>query len=344
MDVKKLDINSPEWFAFIEAHPDSTIFHHPAWGGLIVECYGYKPFILAKLNELGQVDVGIPFMDVNSRMTGHRWVSLPFSDHCTPLFRDRRSLDAMVEFLMSQYKQKAIPRVEIRSSIPLRDTIYQDNSFVWHTIKLNNDPEALIKTFSSRVREPIRQAVKKGVEVRWGTVKADMNVYYTLSVFTHRRLGIPVQPRRFFDLLWDRLIEKKLGFLLLAYRGHEPIAGTVFLYYKKMLTAKYNASRPEYWKLKANNLLYWSAIKWGCENGFTCFDFGRTDASNQNLRDFKSGWGSQEQILHYSVLADHPPAATLTGVRQKRVLAKIIQHSPTWVCRAIGEILYGHFA
>jgi hypothetical protein len=193
MDVKKLDISTPEWFAFVEAHPDSTIFHHPAWAGLIAECYGYEPFALAKLDELGQVDVGIPFLDVNSRLTGHRWVALPFSDFCAPLYHDRLGLDYLVEYLLSQHSRKAIPRVEIRAYIPLRDTICLDNSFVWHTIKLIDDPEALLKTFDkSRVREPIRQAVKRGVEVRWGTIKADMHIFYDLLVSTHHRPGVPV--------------------------------------------------------------------------------------------------------------------------------------------------------
>jgi hypothetical protein len=339
----RLDINSPEWYVFVETHPDSNIFHHPAWAGLIADCYGYEPFVLAKLDEFGQVEVGIPFMIVDSWLTGNRWVSLPFSDHCRPLFQDHMAFNALLEYLLSQYCRKSIPRVEIHAFIPPRDTIHHNNSFVWHTIKLMDDPDALLHTFDkSRVREPIRQAVKRGVDVRRGTTKADMRIFYDLFICTHRRLGVPVQPKRFFDFLWERLIENKLGFLLLAYKGREPVAGTIFLYYKGMLTAKYNASIPEHWKLRANNFLYWSAIRWGCENGFTCFDFGRTDASNQNLRDFKSGWGTVEQPLIYSIIGD--PHLKQTRNCLGRVNNFIIRNSPSFVCRVIGELLYKHFA
>ena len=248
-----LDILDKAWTALIETQAQANIFHHPEWVSLIADCYGLKPFILAKLDELGQIEAGIPFMDVDSRITGHRWVALPFTDYCIPLFRDRLSFDAIVEYLISQYKQNAIPRVEIRFPVPPKDIVFEKTSFVWHTIDLVNDPDELLHTFDkSRVREPIRQAVKRGVEVHWGDTKADMNIFYEMLLLTRRRLGVPVQPKRFFDLLWDRLIEKKLGFLLLAYSGHEPIAGTVYLYYKKKLTAKYNASKPEYWNLKPN--------------------------------------------------------------------------------------------
>jgi lipid II:glycine glycyltransferase (peptidoglycan interpeptide bridge formation enzyme) len=143
-------------------------------------------------------------------------------------------------------------------------------------------------------------------------------------------------------LLWDRLIEKKLGFLLLAYKRREPIAGTIFLYYKEMLTVKYSASLAEYWKLEANNFLYWYAIKCGCENGFNIFDFGLAEITNRNLRDFKSGWGAEEQALTYSSIS-LKPIITRTG-RLNTIVERVIKKSPLWVCRLSGELLYKHFA
>jgi hypothetical protein len=60
------------------------------------------------------------------------------------------------------------------------------------------------------------------------------------------------------------------------------------------------------------------------------------------LRKFKLGWGSEEQTLHYSVLADRPPKALVDG-KTHRLLSSVIQHSPAWVCRAMGELFYQHF-
>jgi hypothetical protein len=280
-------------------------------------------------------------MDINSWLTGHRLISLPFSDYCRPLYRDHLALNDLVDYLLLQTKRKAFPRVEIRTNIPLRDTIYQENSFVLHTLKLNNDHGELLKKFDkTRVRETIRQATKRGVEVCWGSSKDDMHIFYKMFVSTHHRLGVPVQPKIFFDLLWDRLIENKLGFLLLAYKGCNPIAGTVFLCWNGMLTAKYNASLSEFWNLKANNFIYWSAIKWGCENNFSCFDFGRTDLTNQSLRDFKNGWGTVEEPILYSHIGAHQ-----RNIRRiNRFMSLFIRTSPELVCRSLGELLYKHYA
>jgi CelD/BcsL family acetyltransferase involved in cellulose biosynthesis len=336
-------ITSVAWVDFVSSHPDSMIFHHAAWAQLLAECYGYRPFALVSLDEAGRVNGGIPLMDVRSRLTGRRWVSLPFSDYCTPLYSDPGVLEALVGHLLAEYERKAIPRVEIRSAIPEKPGLYRDESFVLHTLKLASDPEAVLKTMDkTRVREPVRQAARRGVEIRRATDKADIFTFYGMFVETRRRHGSPVQPRRYFDLLWDRILDKGLGFLLMAYKENEPVGGTVYVHYKGTLTAKYNASAPQHWKLRANNSLYWSAIKWGCEQGLTCFDFGRTEASNQNLRDFKNGWGTVEEPLIYSAIAGHPPKRS--SGRLDEIMKFVIRRSPSAVCRLAGEVLYKHYA
>jgi hypothetical protein len=86
----------------------------------------------------------------------------------------------------------------------------------------------------------------------------------------------------------------------------------------------------------------WTAIKWGCENGYHTFDFGRTDLSDEGLRAFKNGWGTREEPLVYSVITDRPPQPS--SGRLKRSMAAVIQRSPTWVCRLIGELFYQYAA
>lgn len=49
------------------------------------------------------------------------------------------------------------------------------------------------------------------------------------------------------------------------------------------LIAKHVASREDRFKLRPNNLLFWEGICWGCKNGYTVFDMGRTDVENIGL-------------------------------------------------------------
>jgi CelD/BcsL family acetyltransferase involved in cellulose biosynthesis len=343
MRIETLPITEPSWCEFVSTQENATIFHHPAWANLLAECYGYRPFVLASLDEAGRVDSGIPLMDVRSMLTGHRWISLPFSDYCAPLCSSPSVLESLVEYLCDQQEKKAVPRIEIRSFIPDRPGVYHDDRYVLHTLKLLKDPEAVMKTFDrTRVRQPLKQVAQRGVEIRRATDTSDISTFYGMLVATRRRHGAPVQPRRFFDLFWDRIIGNDLGFLLLAYKDDEPVGGTVFAHYRGTLTAKYNASAPEHWHLRTNNSLTWAAIKWGCEHGFSLFDFGRTEASNRSLRDFKKGWGTIEEPLVYSSISGGAPKPAGGGL--DRLVKFIIRNSPPAVCRLVGEAFYKHFA
>ena len=66
------------------------------------------------------------------------------------------------------------------------------------------------------------------------------------------------------------------------------------------------------------------------------------DADNQGLREFKSGWGACEEPLAYSVIAERPPVPSTDRIGP--AMATVIRRAPTWVCRAMGEVLYRYAA
>ena len=114
-------------------------------------------------------------------------------------------------------------------------------------------------------------------------------LFYSLHLSTWRRQGVPVQPKRFFSLYWQRIVDK-VSVSLIARIGDTAIAASVFMAAGDCVVHKYAASDRRYWKLQANNLVLWDAIKWACEHGYTEFDFGRTDIANSGLRAFKRRW------------------------------------------------------
>jgi hypothetical protein len=342
MKVNFLYGANPRWILWISNQQGATIFHHPLWSGLLSGCYGYSSNIFTLVNDTGDVLAGLPLMQVNSRLTGRRAVALPFSDFCPPL---GEVSDVFIHELQAWRRKQRLPQLLVHWPLPEGGGVFRGEVTARHIMRLDPDPQVVFRKFKrTQVQQPIRQAEKAGVVIRRGEGWQDLRLFYELHLRTRRRLGTPVQPLRFFRLLWERLMTQGLGFVLLAYQGEQLLAGAVFLHWNKTLTYKYSASDPRYLRLRPNNLLLWRALQWGCEHGYEIFDWGKTDLENQGLRDFKRGWGSEEQILHYSVLADRPPAANLTGGMKQRLMAGVIQHSPAWVCRMIGEMLYGHFA
>jgi hypothetical protein len=231
----------------------------------------------------------------------------------------------------------------VRSALPELDGWRQHQAAVLHTRPISADSAAVFRTFKkTQVQQCVTKAERDGVTVRRGESFEDLRIFYNLHLQTRRRLGTPVQPMRFFRLLWERVLAGGLGFVLLALHDGVPIAGAVFLAWNGTLVYKYGASDARFWRLRANNLVLWSGIRWGCENGMRTVDFGRTDLDNRGLRDFKNGWGAREEPLMYSAL--HGPAemdgVSHGGGTATRMLSIVIRHTPAWTCRALGEVLY----
>jgi CelD/BcsL family acetyltransferase involved in cellulose biosynthesis len=148
---------------------------------------------------------------------------------------------------------------------------------------------------------------------------------------------VPSQPKRFFQLLWRRVIEPGSGFVLLVRQGTVPVASAVFLTGGGRVVYKYSASDLGYRDQKPNDLLLWSAIEDACSAGYTSFDFGRSELSAAGLRAFKSSWGAEERPLVYSTIGTGE-AGDLSPASDK--LGGLLRHSPRWVVRAAGELLY----
>jgi hypothetical protein len=132
-----------------------------------------------------------------------------------------------------------------------------------------------------------------------------------------------------------------MGFISLAYKDGVPIAGGLFLHWNKTLVYKYAASNELGRQLYANDPIVWNAICWGCKNGYTTFDWGRSDSSNAGLRRFKNRWGSVESPLFYT--RNHELQAPGLGEKLTPFINNVINRSPLWVCRLSGELLYRYF-
>jgi len=330
-------ISNPSQKSFVNLSENANIFHHPAWHKTLADSYGFKLFYLVQESkQLGGLDTVLPLMKVRN----NHFISLPFTDYLNPILNGDYDDFELINYLQKSQKGLGAKTIEIRW--PLKDTkkTFCSGDIYKHTTSLSPDPETVFDQFHrSRVQQCIRKSEREGVKTRISIKWEDVELFYKLHLLNRRRLGVPIQPHRFFENLWKNLIDKGLGFVILAYKDDQLLAGAVFLYWKKTLTYKYSASDSRYWGLRPNNIMLWDAIRWGCKHGFSVFDWGKTDIENEGLRNFKYNWGSKEEIMHYTILSDEPPKTSRQEAISK-IIEPIIQNSPLWVCRAIGEVLY----
>jgi CelD/BcsL family acetyltransferase involved in cellulose biosynthesis len=316
-------------------------FHHPSCGALLADCYGYRSFALVVCDESERIVGGMPVLDVSRRFGRRRWVSLAFTDYC-PLLVQSGTEATVVQEIVAAATTLRVDALEVRGALPAGERVHTSAHAVRHTLELSNDPDDVARGISKHHRRNIRRAEQSNLTFRYGTSTQDMGIFYRLHLLTRQRLGVPVQPWHFFESLALMLQREHLGFVMVAYHDESPVAAAVFMTWRDVMIYKYGASDPGFWEHRPNNLLFWQAIRWGCEHGFRLFDWGRTDTDNQGLREFKSGWGAREEPLAYSVIADRPPLQA-TG-RIAPAMATVIRRSPTWVCRAMGEVLYRYAA
>jgi CelD/BcsL family acetyltransferase involved in cellulose biosynthesis len=344
MDVSVFELTDPRWRGFVARHPGATAFHHPDWVRVVADCYRFRAFALATSDAAGVIRAGIPVVEVRHFRGGPKWVSLPYTDYCPPLVSCRQEEDQLASALQRASCAAGVRRVEIRA--PLTGSASSGATALRHVIGLDRSPAEVYAGFHrSQVQRNIRRAEREGLTVRRSTRQRDLiDTFYQLHLRTRRRQGVPVQPRRFFRLLWENTISTGLGSVLIVEAAGRPIAAAVFLAWNETVTYKFGASEASAWSLRPNHLLFWHAIRTACEQGYRCFDFGRTDAGHEGLRNFKLSWGAAEDPLIYGTLGADAEPAPATGGMAARMLGPVIRHSPLLLCRAAGQTLYRYAA
>jgi CelD/BcsL family acetyltransferase involved in cellulose biosynthesis len=341
-----LSLSDPLWTSFVEGHPSATPFHHPAWANVLAKAYGFDAAGLALVDTDGEIEAALPIIRLGGRASRRREVSLPFTDWCPPLVRPGTDSASLGMRLDATRRESRLVSLEVRDRLT-GDTGHVAVQGYRHVLALQPDPEAVYEQFhGSRVKGVkgnLRRAEREGVSVRRSDSKRDlMEVFYPLHVTTRRRLGVPVQPRRFFEVLSQDFLEPGFGFVVSAHLGEIPVAAAVVFAWNRRMIYKFSATDRNFGKTGAGQAVIWDALRWGCENGHVDFDLGRTDLGHEGLRSFKRAWGSEEYELAYTILADRPPRPR--SGRATNMLGEVIRRSPEIVTRAIGRAAYRYTA
>ena len=335
-------ISDPAWLALLQRSPSASIFHHPLWLELLRTQYGYEASACC-IEDAGEIVAGIPIASIESRLTGRRLVSLPFSDVCPPVVAGDSgdsAIDVLGEALVEQHRRTGLD-LTIHESLPSAPGAFVRQRFVRHLLQLAPDPSEVENNYSkSQVKRGIKKAQREGLRAERRTDTASLDAFYALHLRTRRKLGVPTQPKRFIQR-FETLCAAGLGFVELILDDGRPVAAAVFLTYNGCVTYKYGASDERALGKRPNNLLFSEVIRWACESGFGTLDFGRTDLDNEGLRAFKRSWGADEVELSYTYITDHEPSLE-PGLRD-RAMSAAIRHAPPGFSRLIGEALYRHF-
>jgi CelD/BcsL family acetyltransferase involved in cellulose biosynthesis len=338
--AERVPLDDPRWLALLDRSEAVTPSHLPAWTKIVADSYGFPSFALVLLRE-NEAVAGLPIVDVSTRLRGRRYSALPFTDECGPV-AGPDDLSALVHALCALRRQEQLIRIEVRACVPAVEAdVVSYVRGVRHHLQLEPTVEQAFAKLSSHHRRAVRTAQRSQVHIEIGASAELLATFAALHASTRKRLGVPVQPRRFLSAIGSALVEHEIGYIAVAWQGDRPVAAGVFLEANGVALYKFGASDARAWSLRANNLLVWEAIRHAIEHGATLFDFGRSDLGQDGLSSFKRNFGATETPLVYTSIGLPEKESRL---KPGRISGRIIQLSPPLVARAAGRLLYRYTA
>jgi hypothetical protein len=340
-NINPLDYD--QWDKLILENNLYSFFHSYAWVKVLWESYGYKPKFFI-LNSKRGLPALLPFMEVNSRYTGRRGVSLPFSDYCDPIIREEIAAQRLLEHAIDFGKTSNWKYLDMHGGEIFFQGKNPSREFYGHLLELNAEPNKMLKQFRNSTRRSIKKAVKSGVEIHRSNSLQSMEDFYRLHCLTRKRHQLPAQPLHFFKKIHEHIISKKSGFIIKALYRKKIVGAAVFFHFGKKAMFKFGASDLHYQHLRMNNLIMWEAIKWYSTHGFESFCFGRTDMENVGLRQFKQGWGTKEYLIKYFKYdLTRDSLITNNSDKMNLMLRSVFSKMPVPILRILGTLLYKHF-
>ena len=305
-------LSDPRWAEFVAGHARGGIFHAPGWLESLRRTYDYVPVAYTMSPPTDPLRSALLFCRVDSWLTGHRLVSVPFADHCEPLTNCPEDSQVLLGAVELRRRKERWRYIEVRTLYPLdapAGLFRSSYHYCFHQLSLQQDIGTLFHNFhKDSVQRKIRRAERENLIYEEGRSATLLDAFYALYLRSRRRQRIPPQPLRWFQNLIDCLGETLK--IRVAFKDAQPTAAIITLFYKDILSYKYGCSNKRFNNLGGVHLLLWTSIQEAKREGLRTLDFGRSGYEQTGLITFKDRWGASRSDLAYSrYTASAPPFA-----------------------------------
>lgn len=288
------------WDGFVKAHPHGSLYHLAAWQNMIFEVFGHRPaHIVARDRQTNEIRGVLPLFYVRSRIFGRMLVSTPHAAYGGILAISAPVYNMLLERAGEMAKESKAVFLELRNfrNKSLDPRLLGKELYVTVRHKVDPDPDKIFNAIPKKTRYEIRESLKNGLEFKINEINC--NDFYEIYSRNVWQLGTPVFPRQMFSF-GAAAYGSNCRIFSVHYRG-KPIAATWTIFYKDEYLPHFACSLREYNRLSVNNFMYWMMLKYGAENGYTTFDFGRSKLGTGSLA-FKKHWGMTISGLDYQYL------------------------------------------
>ena len=163
-----------------------------------------------------------------------------------------------------------------------------------HILETGAGYDEIWKAYNKRVRGAVRKAKKTRVAVKETVDEAAMMDFYRLYLASMAHFSSTPKPYQLLRSLQTSTIAR----LVVAELDNQVIAGLLFLHFNSSVRLWCEASDPNFLSYRPNNAIIDYIIRWACEHGYSCVDFGASPEESTGLIAFKEEWRAQKVCFH----------------------------------------------
>jgi len=294
------------WRRYVDQHPGGNIFHTPEMYDVFSRGGSYQPRLWAVVD--GQYNPLVLLLPVILTLKGgvFRYFTSRAVVYGSVLFNPNSEGVKELRNLLVQYTKENHSRLlftELRNMADLSDVqnILNRQKFVYedhlnYLVDLDLSPDAVFKNIGQRTRKNIRRGLNKGkVVIKQVTERNEIVRCYCLLKQTYQAVQVPLADISLFESAFDILYPKGMIRFSLALLGDKVAATSIDLIYKDVIYGWYGGTDRKFANYVPNEILTWSILKWGAENGFRVYDFGGAGKPEEayGVREFKAKFGGR---------------------------------------------------
>jgi len=329
------------WDAYVRHHPKGLAYHQFAWKLAVGKAYRLQAcYLLAQ--EHGSVTGVLPLILFSVPFFKKQYVSLPFCDVGGILADNSVVADHLAEYAIALARRDRIAKIEIRSEWDSgnNEVPAGEPQKVRMVLDLPSDSDALLAGLKAKLRSQVKKPMRDGLYYRLGGLEL-LSDFYAVFVRNMRDLGSPVHSRRWIQAVVQYYDQQARIVVVYTSEG-QPAAAGVMLLHPAAVSNPWASSLRSCKHLNPNMLLYWAMLSFAADNGFPCFDFGRSTRDGGTYK-FKQQWGAREVPLQWTeLLRAQVIPAQASSSRLREVVEKVWKKLPLNLTASLGPYVRRH--